>query len=96
MKKRVSVLFCFVLLMALLTGCGNSAKNDVMPGDTDVNRPEINDNVNDNTTNDTNHNNTLGDDIDKGVSDVGDAVDKGVDDVTDMVENGVDRMTGNK
>ncbi len=92
MKKSVSVLSCAVLLMCLMTGCGNSAKNDVTPGDTDVNRPGINDSVNDNNMDE----NWIGNDIDDGANDVGDAVDKGMDDMTEMVEDGVDKMTGNR
>ena len=45
MKKSISVLFCLVLLLSVMVGCGNSAENDVRPGGTDTDRPGVNDNV---------------------------------------------------
>jgi len=98
MKKSVSVLFCLVLSMCLLTGCGNSAKNDVAPGDSDVNRPEINDNVGDNShgNDSANTDNSMMQDIEDNMNHAGNAVENGMDNAADAVENGVDKVTGNR
>lgn len=102
MKKSISLLVCLVMLLGVMTGCGRSAENDVRPGDTDTNRPGVNDNV------DTGTNGVIGDrdeptatdhpvtdDIENGIDNAGDAVRRGMDNVGDAVGNATDRMTGN-
>lgn len=106
MKKSVSVLFCLVLLLNLMVGCGNSGKNNVRPDD--KNRPGVTDNVNTDNNgilDDRNNNNTapnspnvsnhpVTDGIENGVADAGDAVRRGMNDVGNAVDNATDRMTG--
>lgn len=102
MKKSISVLFCLALLVGVMTGCGRSAENDVRPGDTDMNRPGVNDNVdtgndgiigNNETPNTTDR--PMSEDIENGLDNAGDAVRRGMDDVGNAVGNAADRMTGN-
>lgn len=101
MKKSVSLLVCLVMLLGVMTGCGRSAENDVRPGDTDTNRPGVNDNV------DTGKDGVIGnderpmtsdtpitDDIENGIEDAGDVVQRGMDNVGDAAKNAADRMTG--
>lgn len=101
MKKSISLLVCLVMLLGVMTGCGRSAENDVRPGDTDTNRPGVNDNVdtgkdgvigNDESPNTTDR--PMTDDIENGVDNAGDAVRRGMDNVGDAVGNAADRMTG--
>lgn len=103
MKKNVSVLFCFVLLLTALTGCGRSSQNDVNPGDTDINRPGVNDSVVDDNNGMVDENgiadpdvsdHPVTDGIEEGVDNAGDAVRRGMDNVGDAVNNAVDDMTG--
>lgn len=103
MKKSISLLFCLVMLLSVMTGCGRSAENDVRPGDTETNRPGVNDNVdtgNDgiigNNENPAVSNRPVTDDIENGIDNAGDAVQRGMDNVGDAVENATDRMTGNR
>lgn len=101
MKKSISLLVCLVMLLGMMTGCGRSAENDVRPGDTDTNRPGVNDNVdtgndgvigNDESPNTTDR--PVTDDIENGIDNAGDAVRRGMDNVGDAVGNAADRMTG--
>ena len=103
MKKYVSVLSCLVMLLSVMTGCGNSSRNDVMPDDTDTNRPGVNDNVvNDGEgmvddsgiADPSATDRPLMDDIEEGVDNAGDAVQRGMDNVGDAVKGATDRMTG--
>lgn len=101
MKKSISVLFCLVLLLSVMVGCGNSAENDVRPGGTDTDRPGVNDNV------DTGNDGVIGnqdqptatdrpvtDDVKNGVENAGDAVQRGMDNVGNAVKDAADDMTG--
>lgn len=101
MKKSISLLVCLVMLLGVMTGCGRSAENDVRPGDTDTNRPGVNDNVdtgNDGVIGDHNEPTTtdhpITEDIENGIDDAGNAVRNGVDRAGNAVENATDRMTG--
>ena len=99
MKKCITVLFCLVLLLSAMTGCGKSAENDVRPGD-DMNRPGVNDNV------DTGKDGVIGnqddapmitdhpvtDEIENGVDKAGDAVRRGMDSIDNAAKNVADDM----
>ena len=102
MKKNVSVLFCVLLLLSVMTGCGRSNVNDVKPGAMDTNRPGVNDSIvngNDGMVNDsgiaepntTDH--PVTDEVENGVENVGDAVQRGMDRMGNAVKNTTDRMT---
>jgi len=101
MKKSISVMFCLVLLLSVMTGCGNSAENDVRPGDADNGRPGITDNVdhgNDGMIGDnhspsaTDH--PVTDETENGMEQAGDAVKRGMDNVGDAVKGAADNVTG--
>lgn len=103
MKKYVSVLFCLVLVLSLMTGCGRSSNNDVRPDDGNMNRPGVNDSVveGDNGMVDesgvarpsaTDH--PVTDEIENGVENAGDAVQRGMDRMGDAVNNATERITG--
>lgn len=103
MKKYVSLIACLVMMLATMTGCGNSSKNDVRPNDADTNRPGVNDSVvNDGNgmVNDSGiaepptSNQPMKDDVKDGIDHAGDAVDRGMDDMGNAVKNATDRMTG--
>ena len=102
MKKYVSVLFCLVLMLSVLTGCGRSSVNDVSPDHNDMNRPGVNDTVNDNddgmvndsgTANPNAADNSVMDNIEDGVDHAGDAVQRGMDRIGDAAKNAADDMT---
>ena len=99
MKKSVSVFFCLVLLLTMLTGCGRSTNNDVQPGDTDTTRPDVNDNVvtndNDNIVDPDVTDNSLTGDIQEGVDNAGVAVERGMENVGDAVNDAADHLVGN-
>ena len=101
MKKSISIIFCLVLLMSAMTGCRNSAENDVRPDDTNNGRPGITDNVdqgndgviNDNITPDvTDH--PVTDEVENGMERAGNAVRNGVDNVGNAVKDAADDLTG--
>lgn len=88
MKKSISVLFCLVLLLSMMTACGNSAENDVRPGDGD-NKPGVHDNVdtgNDGILDDQKNNPKITD------HPVTDAVENGVNDATNAARRGMDSV----
>ena len=102
MKKYVSVLFCLVLLLSVMTGCGRSSVNDVKPGDTDTDRPGVNDSVVDGNNGMVDESGTaqpgttdhpITDEIENGVENAGDAVQRGMDRVGNAVKNATDDMT---
>lgn len=99
MKKKVSVMICFVFLLSALTGCGRSSQNDVNPGDADTDRPGVNDSVvNDQNgmvddngiANPNTSDRPMSEDIQDGIDNAGDAVRRGMDNVGDAVNE----MTG--
>lgn len=103
MKKNVSVLLCLMLLLSVMTGCGRSSKNDVNSGDTDINKPGVNDSVvggengmvgDDGIANPDVSDSPLTDDIKNGVENAGDAVRRGMDNIGDAVKGAADDMTG--
>ncbi len=102
MKKNVSVLFCLALLLSVMTGCGRSSVNDVRPGDTDTNRPGVNDSVVDGNNgmidesgtaepDVTNH--PVTDEIENGVENAGDAIQRGMDRMGNAMNNAGDGMS---
>ena len=102
MKKYVSVLFCLVLMLFMMTGCGRSSVNDVKPGDSDTNRPGVNDSVVDGNNGMINESGTaepnttdhpVTDGIENGVENAGDAVQRGMDRMGNAVKNAADSMT---
>ena len=98
MKKCITVLVCLVFVLSVMTGCGNSAENDVRPGN-DINRPGVNDNVdmgNDGIIGEgkdpsiTDH--PVTDEVENGVDNAGDAVRRGMDSIGNAARNAVDDM----
>lgn len=105
MKKSVSVFICLVLLLSVLTGCGNSTANDVQPGNTESNRPGVNDSVGNDNNNGQNNgttaspnvtDNSVTDDIRNGVDDAGNAVERGMDRAGKAINDATDDLTGNR
>ena len=102
MKKNFSIMFCLLMLLSVMSGCGRSTVNDVRPGDTDTNRPGVNDSVvapNNGMVDDngilqpeiTDH--PVTDKIENGVENAGDAVQRGMDRMGNAAKNAVDDMT---
>lgn len=94
MKKHLAFLPCLVLLVCLLSACSSSAKNDVRPGDTEVNRPGINDNV----TNDkgVRDDNSIMGEVQQGVDNAGRALENGTDQTKEKMNRAVEDMTRNR
>ena len=106
MKKSISILFCLVMLLSLMTGCGNSGKNDVNTGDTDNGRPTVTDNVGQDNGGSGNYDtgvvdpNTsptvtdlpVTDRAETDMSRVGDDVRRGMDNVGDAVKDAADDL----
>lgn len=103
MKKSISLFVCLVMLLGVMTGCGRSAENDVRPGDTNSDKPGVNDNV------DTGNDGIIGnderpaatdrpitDDIENGIENAGDAARRGLNNAGNAMENAAERMTGNR
>ena len=101
MKKSISVFFCLAMLLSVMTGCGNSSKNEVKPNDHEADRPGVNDGV----VNDGNGmvgqsgiaepnatDEPIKNQIEKGVDRSGEIVKDGLDDMGNTVNNAVDRM----
>ena len=98
MKKGITLLFCLVMLLSVMCACGNSAENDVRPGD-DMNRPGVNDNVdtgNDGIIGDRNEptatDHPVTDEVENGVERAGDAVRRGMDSVNNAARKAADDM----
>ena len=105
MKKNLSIMFCLLMLLAVMTGCGRSSVNDVRPGNTDTNKPGINDSVVDQNNGMVNDNGILEPDItdhpvtdkvENGVENAGDAVQRGMDRMGNAVKNAADDMTNRR
>ena len=106
MKKSISFLFCLVMLLSVMTGCGNSGKNDVNTGDTDNGRPTVTDNVGQDNGGSGNYDtgvvdpNTsptvtdlpVTDRAETDMSRVGDDVRRGMDNVGDAVKDAADDL----
>ena len=106
MKKNISILFCAVMLLSLLTACGNSGKNDVNTGDTDNGRPTVTDNVGYDQNGNDNHNtgvvdpntsptvtdNPVTDRVERDMDNVANAARRGMNNVGDAVKDAADDL----
>ena len=45
MKKSISLFFCLAMILSVMTGCGNSTKNEVKPNTNEMDRPGVNDSI---------------------------------------------------
>ena len=101
MKKSLSIFFCLAMLLSVMTGGGNSTKNEVKPNDNEMDRPGVNNNiVNDGegmigqsgTAMPDATDEPLKDQIENGVDRSGEIVKEGLDDMGNAVNDAVDRM----
>ena len=102
MKKSISVLSCLVMLLSVMTGCGNASKNEVKPNDHETNRPGVNNSVvNDGegmiglsgTAEPNPTDEPLKNQIEDGVDRGSEIAREGLDDMGNAVNDAVDRMT---